>query len=246
MAVQPQSADATADGAGEAVFMFPDVPSGQLWIGTVTIPKAPASAAGTVNLGGQPVGPIFGPGVYGPYVAGPTRRLSLSIVGLAPDTQYEAVWHADDEGQRYSTWPGTVTTTVEGTVVIPTPVDVAIVSPLPVPVDGTVDVGNFPAIQPVSGTVTTEPTLAGAVSSGQTAMTGAAVALPNHPAVQGVVLSAPASNTGPISVGAAGVTAGSGMILSPGQAPTPVLPVDNSDVLHAIGTSGDVLSFLVT
>jgi len=246
MSVQPQSAVSTADGSGEAVFMFPDVPVGQLWIGTVTIPKAPASAAGTVNLGGQPVGPIFGPGVYGPYVTDHTKRFSLSIVGLNPGTQYEAVWHADDEGQKYSTWPGTVTTTVEGTVVIPTPVDVAIVSPLPVPVDGTVDVGNFPAVQPVSGTVTTEPTLATSSPGGQLTMTGSALALPNHAAVQGVVLSAPTTNAHPIEVGDAGVTTTTGLILEPGGPPTPVLPVDNSNVLHAIGTSGDVLSFLVT
>jgi hypothetical protein len=192
VAVQPQSAVATADSAGEAVFMFPDVPSGQLWIGTLTIPTAPASAAGTINLGGQAVGPIFGPGVYGPYVTGPTRRLSLSIVGLVPDTQYEAVWHADDEGQKYSTWPGTVTTTVEGTVVIPTPVDVAIVSPLPVPVSGTVDVGN---------TVTTAPTLAPASPGGQVAMTGGIVNLPNLAAVQGVTLSTPTTNSHPVIVG---------------------------------------------
>jgi len=236
MAVQPQSAIATADSAGEAVFMFPDVPSGQLWIGTVTIPKAPASAAGTINLGGQPVGPIFGPGVYGPYVTDHTKRFSLSIVGLVPDTQYEAVWHADDEGQKYSTWPGTVTTTVEGTVVIPTPVDVAIVSPLPVPVSGTVDVGN---------TVTTAPTLAATVQAGQATMSGFVVNLANHAAVQGVVLSAPKTNTDPIEVGGPLVSTTTGFIIEPGEM-TPLLPVANSDVLSAIGTSGDVLSFLVT
>jgi hypothetical protein len=236
MAVQPQLAVATADGAGEAVFMFPDVPSGQLWIGTVTIPNAPATTAGTINVGGQPVGPLFGPGVYGPYVAGPTKRLSLSIAGLVPDTQYAAVWHADDGGEKYSTWPGTVTTTVEGTVVIPTPVDVAIVSPLPVPVDGTVDVGN---------TVTTAPTLAATVQAGQVTMTGGIVNLASHAAVQGVVLSTAKTNTDPIEVGGPLVATNTGLIIEPG-AMTPLLPVDNSDVLHAIGTSGDVLSFLVT
>jgi hypothetical protein len=234
MAVSTQLAPATADGAGEAVFMFPEVPQGELWIGTVTIPNAPATTAGTINLGGQPVGPLFGPGVYGPYIAGPTRRLSLSIVGLVPEKQYVGVWHADDQGQKFSTWPGTVTTTVEGTVVIPTPVDVAIVSPIPVPVD----VGNFPATQPVSGTVTTEPTLAASVPGGATTMTGSPVTLPSHAAVQGVVLSSPSSNGHPI-------TLNGGFVMEPGQT-TPLLPVTNSDVFAATGTGPDVLSWLVT
>lgn len=143
MAVAPQYASETADGSGDAVFMFPDVPQGQLWIGTVTIPTAPASAVGTVNVGGSPVGPLFGPGIYGPYIADYSRRLSLTITGLMPDTQYQAVWHADDEGEKYSTWPGTVTTTVEGTVVIPVPVEIqgtvtALQGDPPWAVDGTV------------------------------------------------------------------------------------------------------------
>ncbi len=245
MSVTTQYAVEVADGAGEAVFMFPDVPQGQEWIGTVTIPTAPASAAGTVNVGGAPVGPLFGPGVYGPYIADSTRRMSLSIVGLVPGTQYSAVWHADDEGQKYTTWPGTVTTTVEGTVVIPTPVDVAIVSPNPVPVDGTVtaDQGTSPWV--VDGTVTTEPTLAGTVQSGQETMTGSIVHLPNHPATQGVVLSTAKTNTDPIEVGGPLVATNTGLILEPG-AVSPLLPVANSDAISAIGTSADVLSFLVT
>ena len=118
-------------------------------------------------------------------------------------------------------------------------------------VDGTVDVGNFPATQTVdgavtvTGTVTADPALVAVVKSGQVAMTGSIVNLPSNAASQGVVLTAPASNAGPVAVGAALVAPGTGMILSPGQAPTPVLPVANSNVLHAIGTSGDVLSFLV-
>lgn len=245
MSVAPQYAVATADGAGEAVFIFPDVPSGELWIGTVTIPDAPASTAGTINVGGLPVGPLFGPGVYGPYLAGPTKPLSLTVSGLVADKQYLAVWHADNGGERYSTWPGTVTTTVQGTVVIPTPVDVAIVSPLPVPVNGTVDVGNFPAIQPISGTVTTEPTLAAAVSAGQVVMTGSIVNLPNHPATQGVVLSTPKTNAHPIEVGGALVGVSTGLVLEPGEI-TPLLPVANSNAISSIGTASDVLSLLVT
>lgn len=255
MAVQPQYAPATADGAGEAVFMFPDVPQGQVWIGTVTIPNAPATANGTINIGATPVGPIFGPGVYGPYIGRPTAGLSLSVAGLDADTQYVAVWHADDGGEQYSTWPGTVTTTVQGTVIIPTPVDVDIVSPDPLPVSVTA-----PNPLPVDGMVTANqgtpggspwpvmstPDLASAVEAGQVTMTGSDVTLPSHGATQGVVLSAPATNHAVIVVGPSGVTAGTGLILEPGGPVTPLLPVNNSDTLTAIGTSADVLSFLVT
>jgi hypothetical protein len=242
MAIVPQHATAIADGSGDAVFVFPAVPQGETWCGTLSIPKAPSSAIGIVTAGGLEVGSTAGPGSYGPYTVDYSQTLALSVSGLVAGVQYQAVWHADSEGAKFSTYPGPITPTVVSAV------------------SGTVDVANFPAVQTVDGTVTadqggapwsvdgtvaTTPTLGSAVASGQTTMTGAAVALPNHTAVQGVVLSAPSTNAGPISVGAAGVTAGSGMILSPGQAPTPVLPVDNSDVLHAIGSGPDVVSFLV-
>lgn len=239
MAVAPQYASETADGSGDAVFMFPDVPQGQLWIGTVTIPTAPASAVGTVNVGGSPVGPLFGPGIYGPYIADYSRRLSLTITGLMPDTQYQAVWHADDEGEKYSTWPGTVTTTVEGTVVIPVPVEIqgtvtALQGDPPWAVDGTVtaDQGTpgsaaWPVVEP----------LATAATGGSVSMTGGAVAVPSHAATRGVFLLAPSANAAPLTV--------NGATLDPGDS-TGLLPVDNSDVFTATGTSGDVLSFLVT
>ena len=222
MSVSTQYATATADTDGDATFMFPDVPQGQLWVGTVTIPKAPASAAGTIDVGGSPVGPLFGPGIYGPYIASATRRLSLSVAGLTPDTQYAAVWHADDQGEKYSTWPGTVTTTIEGTVVIPVPVDVA---------------GTVTADQGGAWTVTTEPTLATSAPGGSVAMTGSPVAVPAHAAVRGVFLLAPSANLHPLTV--------NGCTLDPGDS-TGLLPVDNSDVFSATGTSGDLLSYLVT
>jgi hypothetical protein len=233
MPIIPQHSTATADVSGDAIFMFPDVPQGELWSGTTQIAGAPSTAIGKVTGGGEYFGEMYGPGSYGPWTCGNSQRLSIAASGLNPHTQYEAVWHADDKGDQYSTYPAPVSpTTVSG--------------------GGTVDIGNFPAVQTVdgtvgvTGTVTTEPSLAGVVTSGQVTMTGSIVTLPANAAVQGVTLSAPASNGHPVSVGGPLVTAGSGMILSPGQAPTPVLPVANSDLLSAIGTAGDVLSFLVT
>jgi hypothetical protein len=179
-----------------------------------------------VTIGGELVGAFYGPGSYGPWTCDYSQKLVLSVTGLTPGQQYQAIWHADSKGGEFSTYPAPITPTV-------------------VTGGGTVVVTNFPAVQTVDGTVTAKPELATAVESGQVTMTGFVDTLPAFAAVQGVVLTAPASNAHPIYVGNATVSAGSGMILSPGQDPTPILPVSNSDVLSAIGTAPDVLSFLV-
>ena len=235
MPIVPQHATATSDGSGDAVFSFPQVPQGELWCGTTQIPDAPGGAVGKVTASGELLGSIYGPGSYGPWVCGATRVLAISVSALSPNTQYQAIWHADDKGNTTSTYPAPITPTV-------------------VSGGGTVTVDNFPAVQTVDGTVTatqgtvpwvTKGQQAAAVESGQVVMTGSDITLPSHPASEGVVLSAPSSNAHPIYVGGSAVTSGTGLILSPGQAPTPVLPVLNSDVLTAIGTSPDVLSYLV-
>lgn len=232
MAIVPQHATATADVNGDAVFMFPDVPQGELWSGTTQISGAPSTGVGIVTGGGEYFGEMYGPGSYGPWTCSSTQRLAITASGLTPHAQYQAVWHADDKADQYSTYPAPIT-------------------PIAVGGGGVVDVGNFPAIQTVdgtvgvTGTVTAQPSLVAVVPSGQVTMTGSIVTLPANTAAEGVVLTSPASNAHPIAVGGPLVTAGTGMILSPGQAPTPVLPVANANVFSAIGTAGDVLSFLV-
>lgn len=235
MAVTVQTAAATADGSGGAVFMFPEVPTGEVWIGTMSIPEAPATTVGRITVGGAAVGTLFGPGLYGPYIGDHTRRVGIVVTGLTPNEQFQAVWHADDQGQKFTTWPGTVSTTVEGTVVIPEPVDVTIVSPIPLPVDGTVTANQGTAGASPWPVV---PEQAASAPAGTVNMTGGAVLVPGHAAVRGVTFSAPKTNTDPIALNG-------GFVLEPG-AMTPVLPVTNSNVFTAIGTSGDVLSFLVT
>lgn len=246
MAIVTQHATATADGSGDAVFIFPDVPLGQIWCGTTTVPAAPTSAVGMVTAGGELVGATFGPGSYGPWLALASKRLAISMSGLTPGVQYQAVWHADDKGREFSTYPAPITATVSGAVTVP----------VPLPVTGTVTadqgappwqvtVGNFPATQPVSGTVTAAPELAPGVSSGQVTMTGTSVTLPAHGATQGVIVRAPAANAHAVEVGAPGVTTSSGLILDPGSS-SPLLPVTNSNLLAAVGTAPDLISFLVT
>jgi len=226
MAIIPQLVTADADVDGDAVFLFPDVPQGELWSGTTTIPGAPAGAIGTVTASGMVLGAMHGPGSYGPWTCDYSQRLAISATGLAPGTQYVAVWHADSKGSEYSTYPAPITPTVTGSVAIPEPLEIFFNGP-----------------QPVTGTVSL--TQAGGVAAGQVVMTGAAVALPALVATQGVVLSAPTANAHPLALGPSGVSATTGLVLGAGQM-TPLLPVSNSADLFAIGTAPDVVSFLVT
>jgi hypothetical protein len=227
MAIVPQFATAMTDGLGDATFVFPDVPMGQLWCGTTTIPTAGQGAISLVQVGGLTIGVMYGPGSYGPWTADHSRKLSISSTGLAPSTQFTAVWHADDKGHEFSVYPSPITPTVAGTV------------------SGSVIVANFPAVQPVSGTVTAMLQQSAGVSNGQVTMTGVAVQLATHPAVRGVVCAAPAANAHPIWIGNAAVLTTTGLIVDPGHE-TDLLPVTNSNDLWAIGTAADVLTFLVT
>lgn len=239
MAIVTQHATATADTGGDAVFSFPPVPMGQIWSGTTSIPLAPPSAVSTVTAGGLLVGAMYGPGSYGPWTVDHSSPLAISATGLTPSTQYQAVWHVDDKGNEFSTYPAPITPTISGSVSIPVPVPASQSGPW------TMAVNNFPATQPVSGTVSTTPSLAPGVNAGRLTMTGAALTLPSLPVTQGVVLAAAKTNTAAVAVGPAGVTITTGLALEAGEL-TPLLPVANSNFLHAVGTSGDVLTFLVT
>jgi hypothetical protein len=223
VAVTTQQAAATADATGEAVFVFPDVPVGELWVGTTSIPAAGPQAQSMVTAGGQLVGSMQGNGSYGPWIADHSKRLAISSVNLTPHVQYVAVWHADNRGQEYSTYPATITSSVVGSVTIGSPLDVI--------------VQNFPATQPVSGIVDTIPVKPAGPPSGRLVMTGAPVAFPTAPpSVQGVVLSALRTNTAPILFGAFALDAGN---------ITPLLPLSNASPLFATGTAADVLTYII-
>jgi hypothetical protein len=221
MAIIPQYATATAGAGGGAVFMFPDVPQGELWCGTTNVPNAPTSFVGIVTASGQLLGQMNGAGSFGPWTCDYSQTLAITGSGLTPGTQYTAVWHADSRGAEFSTYPAPITPTVVSG-----------------PIIGTVDVGNFPPVQTVDGSVTVLPSLAGAVIGGSVTMTGAPVTLPAHSATQGVVLAAPLTNIHPVSLNG-------GFVLDADHE-TPLLPVSNSDLFIATGTGPDVLTFLVT
>jgi hypothetical protein len=250
MAIVAQHATDTADVDGDAIFSFPDVPQGQLWCGTTQVPGAPSTMNATVTAGGLLVGSMQGPGSFGPWTCDYSQKLIISAAGLSPGAQYQAVWHADDKGSAFSTYPAPITTTVSGPVSVPVPLQVTgtVIADQGAPpwaVDGTVSVGNFPASQTVNGTVTAAAQLAGTAPVGALTMTGSPVQLPNLGATQGVTLCAPVANTHPVAIGGPAVTATTGFVLDPGHI-TPLLPVVNADLLYAIGTGPDVLTLVVT
>lgn len=231
MAIVPHLVAATADSSGDAVFLFPDVAQGELWSGTTTIPGAPPAAAAQVTTGGQLVGSMLGAGSYGPWTVDYSRRLAISATGLVPGEQYTAIWHADSKAAQWSTYPQPITTAVSGTVNVPEPVQVDVLGSV------LVDQGHPP------WEFTRE--LAPSVAAGQLVMTGAPLQLPADIATNGVTLTTPHTNTGNVEVGPAGVGTATGLVLGAGMT-TPLLPVANANLLYAIGTAPDVLSFLVT
>jgi len=121
MPIVPLTVAEVADDNGEAVFLFPDVPVGELWSGTTAIPNAETTALATVTAGGILVGSMQGPSSYGPWTVDHSQRLAISAGGLTPGVQYVAVWHADTKGAEFSTYPA-----VSGTANLP-------VSPTPGP-----------------------------------------------------------------------------------------------------------------
>ena len=211
MAIVPQYATATADGSGNAIFTFPDVTLGETWTGTTQVVGAPSTHIGIVSGSGQTFGQMNGPGVYGPWTANHSQVLRISSTGLAAATQYQAVWHADNEGHDTATYPGPITPTVSGSVTIPTPL----------PVSGTVTAlqGSPPwSVSLSAGTVVgTEPTAA-PVTGQQTSNTvqvqlsAVSTTPPNS-----LLITALPTNAAPgLYFGATGVTTSTGDLLQPG------------------------------
>ena len=226
MPIVPQHAIAVADIDGDAVFMFPDVPVGELWCGTTQIPAAPSGAISQVVASGQLIGGMYGAGSYGPWTCDHSQRLAIATSGLAPGTQYVAIWHADDKGREFSTYPQPITPTVTGAVNVPQPLEVF-----------------FDGAQPISGSVSLVDELATSIRAGNITMTGAAIQFPDIPTTRGVVLASSKGNHGFIEIGPSTVTLTNGFDIEVGDM-TPLLPVANANVIWAIGQSGDVLSAL--
>ncbi len=81
------------------------------------------------------------------------------------------------------------------------------------------------------------------IDAGQIAVTTAAQQGPNAPAGH-IVLTAASANTAPISIGGAGVTATTGLLLPPGASVT--IALQNLNRLYFISTAAGTLSWLTT
>jgi hypothetical protein len=93
-------------------------------------------------------------------------------------------------------------------------------------------------------TATTSPYTTGTVVSGQQAVTASAAALASNTVKQAQVMADP-NNLNPVYVGPSGVTTATGYKLMPGGS-TPMLPVNNTNVLFIIGSTNDNVSWIAT
>jgi len=216
MASQPRlTALATSDANGIAVFTFPAVPIGRVWTGTVSIPGVPNTAQTNVQIGGLTIGVTYGINGYGPVQLYRAESLTLATTGLSPLTPYQAVWVIRDEQEGAAQQPPVAYGSIlqiSNTTV--NPVNVSVVSLPPPP--GTFHLSTLLAM--VTGTPVQGPVVALTV---------------------GVTMLAPTENADDVYVGASTVSVTSGK-LSPGQGLT--IPVDDSSIVWALGTTGDYLS----
>jgi hypothetical protein len=208
------TAIATADPTGMAEFLFPAVPNGRVWTGTVNIPAAPNTAQTSVAINGLTIGTTYGINGYGPVQCYRSETLVLGTTGLDPFTQYTAVWVIADEAEGAAQQP-------------------------PIAYGSILQINNT-VVNPVSVSVVSLPPPPGTFHlSTLLTMTGSPVAGPSVALTVGVSVLCPTTNKNPINVGASSVSAASGL-LSPGQGLT--IPVDNADIVYALGTGPDVLS----
>ncbi len=216
MAGQPRlTAIATSDANGVAVFTFPAVPIGRVWTGTVSIPGVPNTAQTNVQLNGLTIGVTFGINGYGPIQAYRAETLQLASTGLSPTTPYQAVWLIRDEAEGAAQEP-------------------------PVAYGSILQISNT-TINPVNVSVVSLPAPPNTfhLSTLLTMVTGTPVQGPNVALTVGVAVLADTANASKINVGASSVSATSGF-LEPGQGL--VIPVNNSNIVYALGTTGDKLS----
>ena len=86
-------ATATADTTGYAKFTFQPAPFGYEYVGSASIPAAPITTGIVPRIDGQMVGSQFyGAQQWGPIVVRSQQKFSLTVRGLTPSRQYQAVW----------------------------------------------------------------------------------------------------------------------------------------------------------
>ena len=96
-----------------------------------------------------------------------------------------------------------------------------------------------------NGAIQTTPgNLPTAIYADQVTLGATGTALGSQPLLNGVTLTALSTNTSSVFVGPSGVTSGTGLELKPGVSVT--LSVSNLDLVYAVGTAGEKVSYLAS
>ena len=110
----PLGPGGTSDSLGNLTLSYPNVPTGQTWIGTMAIPGAPASALIVATVGNLIYGSWTGSNTFGPITVGQSDSLELTLTNLLPSTPYQAAWngvvYTNEDGPL--TWPSANSSTV--------------------------------------------------------------------------------------------------------------------------------------
>ena len=110
----PLGPGGTSDSSGNLTLSYPNVPTGQTWIGTMAIPGAPASALIVATVGNLIYGSWTGSNTFGPITVGQSDSLELTLTNLLPSTPYQAAWngvvYTNEDGPL--TWPSANSSTV--------------------------------------------------------------------------------------------------------------------------------------
>jgi len=111
----PLGPGGTSDSSGNLTLSYPNVPTGQTWIGTISIPSAPASAVIVASVGNAfAYGTWSGSNTFGPITVGQSDNLSLTMTNLLPSTSYQAAWngvvYTSEEGPLV--WPSANSSTM--------------------------------------------------------------------------------------------------------------------------------------
>lgn len=120
------TANATADGSGNAVFLFQAPQKGYTWTGTVVLANAPTNAhfVATIGtqIGGTSWGDWYGNSVFGPVQALGGQVLAVVATGLTPGQGYLMEWtgSSDPADLVAPIWPDATASTahIAGDVVI--------------------------------------------------------------------------------------------------------------------------------
>lgn len=238
---QRLTALATTDGEGNTEFIFNGPNLSGTYVGTLTVPGAPASAVFTVTIDPVTEGTFYGTNPGGTVQLDTGQQMVVTASGLIPTTEYQMVFICQQvpQGSVVTSWTptgGILSGTIAGTVVADQGAPNTEPNAWPVYLaDLPIDV-NVLSIPP--------PTLPTVPFVDFLEMDGSADRLPNSGTlINGAILEAYSQNTASIWVGASDLVTvgpgGGGFEIVPGSSQP--AGVRNTDAYWAIGSPGDYL-----